>query len=102
MTCKQLREVIKECTNSPKPNIRILKDIGIDITRDGKFKVRPEEKTPSCVINRNGSFHDYGSGIHYSDIVSLLYDGYRAFNSLFETMTYVCQELNIDMEAYYE
>ena len=77
-------------------------NIGIDVTRDGKFKVRPEEKTPSCVINKDGSFHDYGSGEHYSDIVALLYDGYQAFDSLLETMKYVCQELNIDMEAYYE
>ncbi len=100
---KALRASIKDIVGSSSTAKSFVQNnIGIDITRDGKFKVRPEEKTPSCVINRDGSFHDYGSGTHYSDIVSLLYDGYQAFDSLFETMKYVCQELNIDMEVYYE
>ena len=99
MTSKHLREAIRECTNSPEPNIRILRDIGIDITRKGYLKVRPEEKTPSCVINKDGSFHDYGSGEHYSDIVSLLYDGFHAFTSLPETMQWLCEELSIKREV---
>ena len=99
MDYKHLREAIKECTNSPEPNIRILKDIGIDIMRTGKFKVRPEEKTPSCIINKDGSFHDFGSGEHYGDIVSLLFDGYHAFDSLPKTMEWLCQELNIKWEV---
>lgn len=103
MNYKAFRETINQYLNSFDSNKQFLENnIGIDVTRDGKFKVRPEEKTPSCIINKDGSFHDYGSGEHYSDIVSLLYDGYQAFDSLFETMKYVCQELNIDMEAYYE
>jgi len=73
--------------------------IGIDVTRDGSFKVRPDERTPSCKINNDGSCHDYGSGEHYSDIVSLLYDGYHAFDSLPKTMEWLCDELNIDMEV---
>ncbi len=77
-------------------------NIGIDVTKKGVFKVRPEERTPSCVINKDGSFHDFGSGEHYSDIVSLLYDGYHAFDSLSATMQWICDELNIDMEAYDE
>ena len=100
---KALRTYIGDIVGSSGTAKSFLQNnIGIDVTRDGKFKVRPEEKTPSCVINKDGSFHDYGSGEHYGDVISLLFDGYKAFNSLFETMKYLCQELNIDMEAYYE
>ena len=100
---KALRAYIRTIVGSGSTaNSFLQNNIGIDVTRDGKFKVRQEEKTPSCIINKDGSFHDFGSGTHYSDVVALLFDGYQAFSSLFETMTYVCQELNIDMEAYYE
>jgi len=47
---------------------------------------------------KEGSFHDYGTGEHYVDIVSLLYDGYHAFDSLSNTMKWVCLELNINWE----
>ena len=80
----------------------LITKIGIDITKDGFIRVRLDDRTPSCKINKDGSFHDFGSGEHYSDIVSLLYDGYGAFDSLFETMKYVCQELNIDMGVCHE
>lgn len=100
---KALRTYIKDIVGScSAAKSFVQNNIGIDVTKDGKFKVRPEEKTPSCVINKDGSFHDFGSGEHYSDIISLLFDGYHAFDSLFETMKYVCQELNIDIEVYYE
>ena len=75
-------------------------DERIDVTKDGFLKVR-EESTPSCQINKDGSCHDYGTGEHYSDIVSLLYDGYHAFDSLPGTMEWVCSELGIDIEVYY-
>ncbi len=100
---KALRTYVRDIVGSSgTAKSFVQNNIGIDVTRDGKFKVRPEEKTPSCVINKDGSFHDYGSGEHYSDVISLLFDGYKAFDSLFETIKYVCQELNIDMEAYHE
>jgi len=99
MTYKQLHETIKQHTESVDTRIQILQDIGIDVTRDRFFRVRPDDKTPSCKINKNGSFHDFGSGEHYSDIVSLLYDGYHAFDSLPETMQWLCQELGIKWEV---
>jgi hypothetical protein len=80
-------------------SIQILQNIGIDISRNGFFKIRPEERTPSCKINKNGSFHDFGSGEHYSDIVSLLYDGYHAFDSLPATMQWLCGELGVEWEV---
>ena len=102
MNYKITRETINSQLNSLESNKRFLiNNVGIDVTRGGKFKVRPEEKTPSCVINKDGSFHDYGTGEHYKDIVSLLYDGYRAFDSLTDTMKWVCEELGIDWEVYY-
>jgi len=78
------RETIKE----------ILESIGIDITASYHFKVR-EESTPSALINKDGSVYDFGSSEYYGDIVALLFDGYKAFNSLTDTMAYLCDYLGI-------
>ena len=99
---KQTRIRIREYTNDIHTIITLLRRIGINVTKDGFIKVRAGEKNASCLINKNGSFHDYGSGQHYSDLVSLLFDGYNAFDSLPETMEWLCEELNINMEAYDE
>ncbi len=99
MNHKTIRQTIKAHTSDPQVNIRLLKSLGIDITKDGFFKVRPDERTPSCKVNADGSFHDFGSGEHYSDIVSLFYDGYNAFGSLADTMEWLCDELNIPWEV---
>ena len=101
MNYKALREEIRERISSAKDTVRILNGIGIEVNREGFFKVR-EEKTPSCKINKDGSCHDYGSGEHYGDIVALLFDGYRAFVSLPETMDWLCDELSIKKEDYDE
>ena len=99
---KRLRQTIKAHTSNAGVNIKLLNNLGIDISKDGFFKVRPEERTPSCKVNMDGSFHDFGSGEHYSDIVSLLYDGYKAFDSLFDTMIWLCVELGIEWEVNHE
>jgi len=99
MDYKSLRQTIKSHTADLQTNVGLLNGLGIDITRDGFFKVRPEERTPSCKVYADGSFHDFGSGEHYSDIVSLLYDGYGAFDSLTETMKWLCSELSIPWEV---
>lgn len=99
---KKLRQTIKAHTSNPFVNIELLNNLGIDITKDGFFKVRPEERTPSCKINKDGSFHDFGSGEHYADIVSLLYDGYHAFDSLPDTMCWLCEELEIEIGGKHE
>ncbi len=101
MNYKALRQAIKNRTDSAIDVVQILSSIGIEVNREGFFKVR-EERSPSCKINKDGSCHDYGSGEHYSDMVALLFDGYKAFESLPETMEWLCKELNIDMEAYDE
>jgi len=89
-------------THSSDKKDFLTKNIGIDVTRDGFFRVRPDDKTPSCKINKDGSFHDFGSGEHYSDLVALLFDGYHAFNSLPETMEWLCLELGIEWEVNHE
>lgn len=100
MNYKKQRELINSSLGSNEASQNFLQNnIGIDVTRDRKFKVRPEENTPSCIINKDGSFHDFGSGEHYSDMVSLLFDGYRAFDSLPETMQWICAELGIRWEG---
>ena len=101
MNHKALRLEIKNRAGSAMATVRILNGIGIEVNREGFFKVR-EEKTPSCKINKDGSCHDYGSGEHYGDIVALLFDGYRAFESLPETMDWLCEELGINKEDYDE
>ncbi len=100
MDYKRQRELIKSsCSNKEAIKGFLMNNVGIDVTRDGYFKVRPEEKTPSCIINQDTSFHDYGSGEHYGDLVSLLYDGYHAFDSLPETMEWLCSEFNIEWKV---
>ena len=100
MHYKDLRDKIKKFIGDRKSSIDFLENrIGIDVTRGFYLRVRPDDKTPSCKVNKDGSFHDFGSGEHYSDIVSLLYDGYHAFDTLSETMQWFCEELNIDMEV---
>ena len=101
MKYKELRQEIRKRTSSASDVIRIVNMLGIDVNREGFIKVR-EERTPSTKINKDGSCHDYGSGVHYRDVVSLLFDGYQAFNSLPETMEWLCDELNINMEDYHE
>ncbi len=100
MDYKSTRKQIKlQLSSQDRAKSFLQNSIGIDVTKDGYFKVRPDEKTPSCQINKDGSFHDYGSGEHFSDLVALLFDGFRAFDSLPETMEWVCQELGIDLEV---
>jgi hypothetical protein len=99
MNYKIIRMTINRHLNSFESSKRFLgQNIGIDVTRSGYFKVRIDDKNPSCIINKNGSFHDFGSGNHYKDMVSLLFDGYRAFDSLSDTMEWICKELNINLE----
>jgi len=91
-----MRKLTKDMLSSRDSAIRFLhQHIGIDITKKGFFRVRPDDKTPSCYINKDGSFHDFGSGEHYSDMVSLLYDGYHAFNSPKDSLIWVYEQLNI-------
>ena len=99
---RNIRVLIRSRTSNVETNIQILHTINIDSTKDRFIRVRPDDGTPSCKCNNDGSFHDYGSGEHYSDIVSLLFDGYKAFESLPETMEWLCEELNIEKEAYDE
>lgn len=96
---KKTRNLIRAHASSGDIVKGFLVNLNIDVTRDGFFKVR-DESTPSCQINKDGSSHDYGTGEHYGDIVSLLFDGYHAFDSLPETMEWLCNELEIDMEAH--
>ncbi len=102
MNYKVLRQAIKAQTSSQQSVEYVINILGIDVTQDHFFKVRPEECTPSCIINKDGSCHDYGTGDHYSDLVSLLYDGYHAFDSLPGTMEWLCDQLDINMGVYYE
>jgi len=103
MTYRSVRAQIKQrLTNANSIKTFLQTNIGIDVTRNGFFKVRVEDRTPSCKVNQDGSFHDFGSGEHYSDMVSLLFDGYQAFESLPKTMEWLCQELGITWEVHDE
>lgn len=59
---REPRQKIRLHTSNVDMNINILNNIGIDIIKDGFFKVRSDERTPSYKVNKNGSFHDFGSG----------------------------------------
>lgn len=103
MDYKGIRELVNRQLNSFETSKRFLENsIGIDVTNAGHFRVRTDDKTPSCIINKNGSFHDFGSGEHYTDMVSLIFDGYHAFDSLPDTLRWLCAQLNINWEGYRE
>lgn len=51
----------------------ILSFIGYEVTRDFKFRLREDEKTPSASIRRDGFIKDFGSGWS-GDIVALLHE----------------------------
>ena len=86
---KERRQKIKDRFGSKEGVIEVLTIIGIDINRNGMIRVRESDKTPSAQINNDGSIYDHGSSERYSDIVSLLFDGYRAFSSLGDTITWI-------------
>jgi len=51
--------------------LSILTSFGYEVsTRDYKFKLR-DEKTPSAIINKDGTIHDYGADYH-GDIIDVL------------------------------
>lgn len=48
----------------------ILRSVGIEVSNTYTFKLR-DERTPSAVINKDGSLHDYGANFH-GDILDAL------------------------------
>jgi hypothetical protein len=102
MDFRNIRDRIRERCNDRATCIGLLHQLGIDVNRKFFFRVRIDDNTPSCHINKNGSFHDFGSDDHYGDVVALLYDGFKAFDSLPETMEWLCEQLGIDFNDYYQ
>ncbi|HAN21181.1 MAG TPA: hypothetical protein DCP51_05840 [Clostridiales bacterium] len=94
---KHLRQKIKEQSGNCETVSFTLNQLGI-LVKDNTFSIRPE-KTPSARINTDGSVHDYGSGEHYHDLVSLLYDGFRLYPSIIETVTELSKLLNFDIQT---
>ena len=95
---KMIRLKIQERTSSKEGLRDVLHSLDVDVTESDYFKVR-DERSPSCKLNVDGSCYDYGTGTYYQDAVSLLFDGYKAFNSLPATMQWLCELLNIQQEA---
>jgi len=54
-----------------------LMSLGYEVDRTWKLKLR-DEKTPSALINMDGTVHDYGSGWH-GDLISLLQEFHNSF-----------------------
>ena len=70
---KQLRAKLK--AQLDRDNVeQILSFIGYQITRDHKFKIRDEEKTPSASIRHDGYIKDFGGDGFGGDIVSFLHE----------------------------
>jgi len=66
ISAEQLKEMLtRECI------VSLLEQLGYAIsTRDFKFRLR-DEKTPSAIINKDGTIHDYGADFH-GDIFNVL------------------------------
>lgn len=79
----------------------VLTSLGYEISRSWQFKLR-DEKTPSALINNDGSVHDYGNGWH-GDLISLLqeYKGFRTFgNAKEEAERLLGMEVEIDFTKF--
>ena len=69
---KQLRAKIKAQMDREDVE-QILSFIGYEVTRDHKFKIRDEEKTPSASIRHDGFIKDFG-GDFCGDAVAFLHE----------------------------
>ena len=69
---KQLRQQIKDSLGRETTE-SLLSYLGYEIQRDHKFKLRPEERTASASVDRNGRITDFGSGWS-GDPVALLHE----------------------------
>jgi len=87
MDIKARRKIVADHFNNREAVKDLLEGMGIDVMRSYHFKLR-DEKTPSAFINTNGSIKDFGSGESYSDVVALLFDGYSAFSSVVDALSW--------------
>ena len=73
----------------------LLSFIGYEIRRDFKFRLREDEKTPSCSISHKGLIKDFGSDFT-GDVLDVLqqYHGLSFKDSLF----YVADALGVKHE----
>lgn len=69
---KQLRTQIKGALDKEKA-ADILSFIGYDVTRDYKFRLREDERTPSASIRNDGYIRDFGSDWG-GDVIALLHE----------------------------
>jgi len=75
--------------------LSILTGYGYEVsTRDYKFCLR-DEKTPSAVINKDGTIHDYGSDFH-GDVFDVLQEFQNI--SLVDAIKAVSRHLNISVD----
>ncbi len=95
VSLKQLRQQIKASLDQETTET-ILSSLGYEI-RMHKFKLRESEQTASASVDRDGSLHDFGSGWHGSDIVSLLND-HRGM-SLKEATLWTAEQLGINTDT---
>jgi hypothetical protein len=64
--------------------LALISHLGYSVNRNGMFKLRPEERTSSSSVDRNGKIKDFGSGWR-GDIFDLLQDYYGlSFQEAFE------------------
>lgn len=75
--------------------IHILLYTGYEFNRNGKFKLRPNENTPSASVDANGNIKDFGSG-WYGDIISVLKD-YHGLSTL-EATQYIADSVGVPYE----
>jgi len=92
---KQLRATLKAQMN--RDNVeQILSFIGYEITRDHKFKIRDEEKTPSASVRYDGFIKDFGGDGFGGDIVAFLHE--IRGQTLSDAVHYVADCLGVNHE----
>ena len=93
---KLLRQEIQQSSNQQNA-AEILSFLGYEISKDFKFRLRGEEKTPSASISKVGRVMDFGTGESH-DLVSILFSYHNT--KLSDATCYVAKLLNIDIERF--
>lgn len=63
MTLSQENALITSVLSDQSKMAEAVRSLGYNINKEFKFS-RRDENTPSCLVNKDGTWHDYGDGVH--------------------------------------
>ncbi len=96
MDLKELRAQIKESLDRDKVRA-MLEALGYRVNRNYMFRLRPDDRTPSASIRRDGYIKDFGSGWG-GDIVALIHEYHQTLLKEATLWVAQCLGMRIDHE----